>query len=326
MKLFFWLRLPSFVAIIGLFVVLASSNFGSPLAFAGMPGESGEEAVEEQTFTAPEPSSEIVEEPQKVEKEDSPSIPGRFTIGARGSLGILSESDASSEPISFQGFDYGSFDGTTDFNEGYGLNFMLGYALSNGMRFEAEVGYLNSDLNYVDVNMPGTIVVNSGIDASGNPCHASSAGCIPYAQLPEAARDAIDQAALGKQDLDGNVSALTFMLNAYYDLDLGGNFVPYVGTGIGAAHLSAEIESGEGITKGDVLVDDEDYVLIYQVGAGMGYKVGDFGLGKDITLTFDYRYLASFDEAKFKGSVTGNFLESEYQGHYIGGGVRLGLQ
>ena len=114
------------------------------------------------------------------------------------------------------------------------------------------------------------------------------------------------------------------MMNAYYDLDLGSDLVPYVGTGLGGANVSSKIESCES-TATNLLLDESDYVLVYQVGAGLGYKISEFlGFGNGLTVSFDYRYLASFQDMNLRDSSNGGELES-FGGHYVGGGVRLEL-
>ena len=129
---------------------------------------------------------------------------------------------------------------------------------------------------------------------------------------------------VGTERVKGKVTAFTFMMNAYYDLDLGSALVPYVGTGLGGANVSSKIEPYES-TATNVYLDESSYVLVYQVGAGLGYKISEFlGFGNDLTVSFDYRYLASFQDVNIQDSSTGAELES-FGGHYVGGGLRLEL-
>lgn len=255
----------------------------SPEVMEPTPGVK-EETVEEQSAEAVEPSTEAVEEMPKAQ-EDLPAAASGFIVGVRGSLSILNSGSVSGE---FEGFQYEPLGGTVDYDKGYGLSFMLGYALGNGLRVETEAGYINNGLQEINVKMPGTFV------------------------------PPLD---LGENELQGDLSALTLMLNAYYDIGLGHNLVPYIGGGLGAAGLSSEMKSSGGTTVGNLLVDDSDYVFVYQVGAGLGYRIS----GSDVTVSFDYRYLSSFEDPKFKEEMTGNLIEGEFGGHYIGGGIRLGL-
>ncbi len=247
-----------------------------------------DEAVAEQSPDSAEPSTELVKEMPEV-KEDLPATTSGFSLGVRGALSILNSGSVSGASVQFGGSQYGPLEGTVDYDKGYGFSFLLGYALGNGLRLESEAGYMNNGFQGINVETSGAL-----------------------------------QLEPGENELEGDLSALTLMMNAYYDIDFGGNLVPYIGGGLGAADLSNEMKSG-GTTVGSLLVDDSDYVFIYQVGAGLGYKLNRFSNGPDVTVSLDYRYLASFEDPRFKEKVTGNLIEGEFGGHYIGGGVRLGL-
>ncbi len=285
--------------------LLFSILLGTSLALAGggptdvdkeesteISSEVKDEAVTEQSADVGESSTGAVREMPEAKKE----AVGRFTVGVRGSLSLLSSANTSAPSVSFMNSQYDPFDGTVDFTEGFSLNLALGYALGNGLRLEAEGGYAGeSCFKEMDVKMPGALEL---------------------LDVPT-----------GKTKMAGKLSAATLMLNAYYDLDLSDNLIPYLGGGLGMARISANPKLGEGAHSGRVLVvDDEDYVFVYQLGTGLGYRISN-GLigGSDLTITLDYRYLASFEDVKFKGALTGSSVESEFGGHYIGGGVRLGL-
>lgn len=256
----------------------------------------------------------------------TPETASGFTIGISGGVSIPNDADFSASAVEFDGFQYGPLDGTASFTTGYSLNFMVGYAFENGLRVGAEIGYVgNNCYDEMDVTMPGTLLAQVGLDSTGDPCLAGAAGCTSYKDLTGSAQEALSQGSVGTKKIKGKLNALTFMLSVYYDLDLGSNLVPYVGAGLGGANISTEVESNEGVTKGNLLVDDSDYVLAYQVGAGLGYEIGNILGLNDLMLTFDYRYLASMQDLDLQGSVTGNSFESEFGGHYIGGGIRLGL-
>ena len=284
--------------------LLFSILLGTSLALAGggptdvdkeesteISSEVKDEAVTEQSADVGESSTGAVREMPEAKKE----APGRFSVGVRGSLSLLSSANTTAPSVSFMNSQYDPFDGTVDFTEGFSLNLALGYALGNGLRLEAEGGYaLESCFKEMDVKMPGTLQLLN----------------VPT----------------GKTKMAGKLSAATLMLNAYYDLDLSDSLIPYLGGGLGMARISANPKLGEGAESGRVLVDDEDYVFVYQLGTGLGYRISN-GLigGSDLTITLDYRYLASFEDLKFKGALTGSSVESEFGGHYIGGGIRIGL-
>jgi len=86
------------------------------------------------------------------------------------------------------------------------------------------------------------------------------------------------EAAVGYQkhdfkEADEDISLLTVMANAYYDIDTGSDITPYIMAGAGWAHA-------------DMSWDETDDVFAWQVGAGLGFKVAEC-----TTLDLGYRYL-----------------------------------
>lgn len=108
--------------------------------------------------------------------------------------------------------------------------------------------------------------------------------------------------------LSGHVSALTTLVNAYYDFDTGSRLKPFITAGVGFSVLKASftVTGVSGISS-----SDEDTVFAYQFGAGLGYAVTD-----KITIEAGYRYLSGQD-AKFNGD-TASFRSSN-----ITAGVRI---
>jgi opacity protein-like surface antigen len=83
-------------------------------------------------------------------------------------------------------------------------------------------------------------------------------------------------------DVDGvDVSAMSFMVNGYYDIKTNSGFTPYVGAGIGA--IRGEL-SGAGS------LDGNDTQFGYQLILGCAY---DFN--KNLALDFSYRFQGSTD-------------------------------
>ncbi len=112
------------------------------------------------------------------------------------------------------------------------------------------------------------------------------------------------EAAVGYQkhdikDEDEDISLLTVMANAYYDMDAGSGVKPYIMGGLGLAHVDMSWTSS-----------DED-VFAWQVGAGLGVEVAE-----NTTLDLGYRYLKP----------------SKFDTHYLGDGkiechnIMLGLR
>ena len=254
---------------------------------------------------------------------------GGFTLGIRGGLSVVRNSDVSSPATSIDGIDYGGLAAATGFDKGYALSLLVGYEFGNGLRLEGEFGYIRNGLKEMNVTSAGTLPRLAGLDLTETPpvpCASGAGGCVPYhdSNFPASARETIERASLGKKKLKGSSSAYAFMLNAYYDLDLGGGFAPYAGGGAGLAVLSIKASSGESLTEGRALVDDKDTAFAYQFGGGVGYRISERGDGPSVTLTFDYRYFG-IASPSFSGEVTGATLDAEFRGHYAGAGIRLGF-
>jgi hypothetical protein len=49
--------------------------------------------------------------------------------------------------------------------------------------------------------------------------------------------------SLGNFAMEGEMSSLTGMVNAWYEIQTGTNWTPFVGNGLGAAHVSLEVDS-----------------------------------------------------------------------------------
>lgn len=73
---------------------------------------------------------------------------------------------------------------------------------------------------------------------------------------------------------DDDASILTGMVNGYFDFDAGSGLAPYVMAGAGIASVDVSWSS------------DNSTSFVWQVGAGLGFKVND-----NITVDLGYRYL-----------------------------------
>ena len=70
------------------------------------------------------------------------------------------------------------------------------------------------------------------------------------------------------------------MLNAYYDIDTGSKFTPYIGGGIGVAKLKGKVSYDE---ETDSVKNDS---FAWQLGAGVSYAMTD-----NLSLDAGYRYV-----------------------------------
>ncbi|ALC17950.1 surface antigen msp4 family protein [Desulfuromonas soudanensis] len=113
--------------------------------------------------------------------------------------------------------------------------------------------------------------------------------------------------------LDGDISAISFMANAFWDIPTGSPVTPYLGGGIGVANVSINDLGAPGIGP---IADDDDTVFAYQVGAGVAFE-----LNPNMALDLGYRYFATSDP-EFT-DVDGFKLESEYKTHNASLGLRI---
>lgn len=172
----------------------------------------------------------------------------------------------------------------TDFDFGFGLQGAAGYAWdSHGdrgggavLRVEGEVFYKSNDIDTFTLK---TVTV-AGIGTFVTPATESGTG---------------------------DVSALGFMANAWYEFFTGMPWRPYVGGGVGLANISLDEPT---------LADDDDWVFAYQFGAGLGYEITP-----DFVIAVEYRLLGTTD-ATFE-IIPGVDFDSEYLSHNIGLVVRF---
>ena len=105
----------------------------------------------------------------------------------------------------------------------------------------------------------------------------------------------------GKGDIDGDISSLSLMGNAYYDISTEGSFSPYIGAGLGFANIEADIDDAG---------SEDDTVFAYQFILGGSYT-SSVGLSIDL----QYRYFAT-DDPEFDG------VDAEYRTHNVMIGFR----
>lgn len=87
--------------------------------------------------------------------------------------------------------------------------------------------------------------------------------------------------------LHTSITTYTAMTNVYYDLGRIGNFVPYVGAGLGAAyHMVDEVYFTENAALLNRIHGGRDLAFAWSLMAGVGYQ-----LGERAVLDFGYRYI-----------------------------------
>lgn len=121
-----------------------------------------------------------------------------------------------------------------------------------------------------------------------------------------------DVDSIGSSSGAGEATALSGMVNGYYDFDTGGALTPYVGLGAGVARIEAD---GYSPVSGSS-IDDDDVVFAYQGIAGVAWS-----LSPSLALTADYRYFATDDPSLTTAGGTG--VDAEYRSHSVFLGLRL---
>ena len=186
-----------------------------------------------------------------------------------GSAGVAALDESSSKGT----ITGGSTTGDVDFNFGVGLAGSVGYALEN-IRLEGEVSYRKNDLDDVTVN---TVLVGTSLFTN-----------------------------LGTVALSGDVSALAFMANAFYDFNAGEIWTPFLMAGIGAVKIDLDAISVDGVA---VTYDESDTVFAYQIGVGIGYN-----LATKTTVNIQYRFMGTTDPSFDDGTVV---IDGEYRSHSL---------
>ena len=247
-------------------------------------------------------------------------------VAVGGGVNILNDADVTAQyanPL------FTPLNAKTSTDTGYKVKGALGWAFANGFRVEGEISYRKHKLNEINVRSPGAFVLDAYNQFTRTPQGQGlglAEGRDNYLALAQAnpnnIKQTLEQATIQQSPhpLTGDFQALTFKANAFYDIDLGFAWKPYVGGGIGFTKVSVDVSSG---STGNLLVDDSDTVFSYQVGAGVGYE---FPLpeGRSVTVSLDYRY---FDAGTptFTGYDSNLDFDASISGNYVGVGLRYGF-
>jgi outer membrane protein OmpA-like peptidoglycan-associated protein len=127
------------------------------------------------------------------------------------------------------------------------------------------------------------------------------------AELEGAYRSNDVSGTTGAFDSTGGGHARTWsaLVNGFYDINTGTRFTPYIGAGIGAANVHASLG---GVYSGS------DTTLAYQGVGGVAYA-----LTPNLSLTADYRYVATTDASFNSGGARWNV---ENANHVVTAGLR----
>jgi len=84
------------------------------------------------------------------------------------------------------------------------------------------------------------------------------------------------------------IKAHTFMINGFYDIDLGAIVTPYVGGGLGLAYLSSDYSSRSHVSGNDsvqVKTSNNDWAFAWNLGGGVSFAIDD-----QTAIDVGYRY------------------------------------
>ena len=123
--------------------------------------------------------------------------------------------------------------------------------------------------------------------------------------------------------LDGDITAISGMVNVLYDIDFGSSVVPYVGVGVGAAYVETDVDVAPGFFgPGAVNFKDDAWALAYQGIVGVNLR-----LDENIDLFADYRYFSTYDLELTDNVVGGpgvvTNVDDEYTSHTVMAGLRF---
>lgn len=85
------------------------------------------------------------------------------------------------------------------------------------------------------------------------------------------------------------IDSQSLMVNAYYDINTGTKFTPYLGAGIGYAKVKGKANIS---ALGSGSIDDNNFA--WQIGAGVGYAVNE-----NVSIDAGYRYVDNGDFSEY---------------------------
>src|SRR5210317_1610424 len=179
---------------------------------------------------------------------------------------------------------------------------------AEGLYMSGNLGFaMASDSDLTDSTVPG-VTVNTEFDTGLTLGAALGYDFNRFRVEGEISYQTNDVDKLGAQgvffDATGDATALSFLINGYYDFVNSSAFTPYISAGLGYAQVAFNDLniSGSGFPGSS----DDDSVFAYQIGIGIGYAVTE-----TVTIDVKYRYFGTenseYDttEAEF---ASNNFL------------------
>ena len=230
----------------------------------------------------------------------APAVFSPEAHAARGS-GLYLAADLGMALSSTSDFESAVTKGQTDFDSALGYSVAVGLGWG-GLRMEGEASWRRTDLDSIKFDqLTGDLLSRANLDAINDDIK-----------------------------IKGTRSTLDLMANAWYDVDVGVGFTPYFGGGLGVQYVRYDVDLPldpgriPGLPSNAVNVlsglggDDGDWVLAYQVGAGVGYRLMD-----SLVVHVGYRYMGAGDPKL--NWLDGPAVKSDAGNHVFRAGVRIGF-
>ncbi|MEO0465912.1 MAG: outer membrane beta-barrel protein [Pseudomonadota bacterium] len=140
----------------------------------------------------------------------------------------------------------------TEFDSGVALSGEVGLRYGSNLRSGVEISYTQADVD-----------THSGVFLAD--IDLTNVDAAALAGAPDPLGVSVGDLVADGQ---GDITTLAVFANAYYDIDMGGQFKPYVGAGIGFMDVDVEYApSGVGI------IDDGETKFAWQLKAGANFEV-----------------------------------------------------
>ena len=121
------------------------------------------------------------------------------------------------------------------------------------------------------------------------------------------------------EEADDTLTVLAATANAWYDLDTGTAWTPYIGIGVGATNISVQLAEG---TDADPYFDGNGWGFAYQAGVGVAFEVLS-----GFSLTAGYQFVGTLEtEVIHEGESTDDVDDSSVSPTLMAHGVQLGLR
>ena len=186
----------------------------------------------------------------------------------------------------------------TDFDTGFAINGQVGYAFENGVRVELEGSYNKYNVgSHEELTVGGTNIDD-----------------VDVAILTRGEADD-DNPTVGQvlADGQGDVKNFGIFANAFYDIETGSGFKPFVGAGVGYQWTDVDYQPS-GVQVGD----DDDGAFAYQLMAGASFAVTD-----TVDLFGQYTYRDTFSDPDIPLTLLPATLGVESQQSLVTAGVRV---